>query len=556
MAYQGVLSSLPLGLLGLTGDPVHENPAALSIAENFEYRNGRIVRAFGLVKLFNSPYDGEGPIVGLAKTSSPADNTLHVMRGFDHQGPWGTYRSTIQAPTLGNPPSFAEGGRESGGRSTKIFIFSPNGLPLVSESGNEPRPMQGPDEPDDYEGEFSHIPAEWSDNTPVSGVVHADRLWVISGHRLYYSSPDDHEDFVTDRAGSLPIYPGEGDRISAITSFRGLLILWKYPKGLYILNTQSLNPADWAVRRVSDKLGCIHSQAFSGVDQDIIFFDTGGGLHSLGATDEFGDISSSDLTQVSEIDEWMRDNVDFNRLDEVRMAYDEIEKELHILMPKDNSPKNFRVIFDLVNRRFRVNTAGDPTSILVWRETDTRQFVLLGMREGGAVYRVDHTLDIGDSSVDDGIILREPFRIKSVPTRFEFVDPTLTYVRKILHDVRLRIRSRGDVDLKLVVTVDDTELGTSYGFDLPATSILLEDKGTPNLNDFELGISELAKTGVFGLKHTIRGATGHYFEFELKEDPIQETENAPLTNNPKGTFELLQFNVAFKPTASRRLSDT
>ena len=643
MAYTGQVLSIPVGLAGLTGDEASENPAHLVRSENYEIRNNRVIRSFGLLQLPDAPFDGVGPVLGIFESSSSYDNTYHIVRGFNHHGPWGNAMISHR-PTLDRPIHFVSAGREGAGDPAKVFVFMDTGLPLVSSAGLGPAPINDP-------------PEEWRTNPPTTGAVTAGRLWAAARHRLYYSTLEDHEDFkstgIGERAsaelqeiefeatqtgdrndqvtvfvrssgtpgeirlvleqevvtleifigtganytferqarqigfgfqvtipegtvitadqvfstvrvtggvdsnsgsGSINIFPGEGDRISAITAFRGLLVIWKYPRGLYTLDPRDTNPSRWSVRRISDKLGCVGAQGFAGIDQDIVFLDAGGGIHSLGSTDEFGDVSSSDLTQVSGIDEWMLENVDFNRLQEARMAYDELEKELHMILPirgtvrpnlnRFRNKNAVRMIVDLNQQtpRFRINTAGNPTAIYVWRQTDSRQRVMVGMRNGD-VYTIEETLRVGRALVETEKLIREPMKLKTSTMSFAFQDPRLQFVRKTIDEIEIRLQHEGDFAFDIVVEVDDgvREKPVVIRVDPTDQIAAVGDTAQSNPEAFILDESRLALPDFIHIRRRV-GLSGENFSFRIEEK--DGTDRTGL--NPSGNFTILRFSVYFR----------
>ena len=576
MTYRGSLFPIPLGLKGLTGDAALRDASALTIAENFEFRHNRIVRAFGLVQM-GETYEGTGGIDGMSTTSSPYDSELQVIRGFHHHGPWGHKTFTFK-PERDRPPQFVEAGRESPNRLPKLFSFFSQGLPTVSQDGHAPITIEGPpnappysnalvydqgalvtfenavyrrlfygrDDPNQNPSDpatnwildrptLDRVPPEWNRGPPQAGALVANRMWAIAGHRVFYSSPTDHEDFVSLAAGSLSVFPGEGDQLVAITPFRGLVLLWKYPRGLYVVDPRSILVTEWSVRRLSDKLGCIGSQAIAGVDQDIIFIDTGGGVHSLSATEKFGDVSSSDITQISEVDEWMLENVDFRALNEVRMAYDEFEKELHVIMPSRPLRRNIRMVISFVPEiRFRIHTTGDPTSILMWRETSTSQHILIGMRDG-RVFRIDPTLNIGSVEVDHDGILRAPFHIRTVPLSMDHIDARLHAHRKNHHQLTLRLYTEGGIDLVATVTTDETHPKKLVPFSrIGGAALASVDDDVED--QFILGESPLETERTITMRRRI-GVSAQNLVLDVVEDP--ETD-------PKGNFEIVDAFVSFK----------
>ena len=56
-------------------------------------------------------------------------------------------------------------------------------------------------------------------------------------------------------SGNVVVYPGEGEKIVAIQSFKGLLIVWKYPRGVYYIDTTAVDVGDWKTKRLGTSTG-------------------------------------------------------------------------------------------------------------------------------------------------------------------------------------------------------------------------------------------------------------------------------------------------------------
>ncbi|MFQ5459389.1 MAG: hypothetical protein ACE5EL_01205, partial [Anaerolineae bacterium] len=108
-------------------------------------------------------------------------------------------------------------GAEASGNNRKLFHFNGNDVvQVLSADGVATTDLTTP-------------PTDWSGgNQPRSGTIHKNRLWgwgnANDPHRVYYSLAADHEDFTTSDAGSISVYPGEGQYIIAGISFRGYIL--------------------------------------------------------------------------------------------------------------------------------------------------------------------------------------------------------------------------------------------------------------------------------------------------------------------------------------------
>jgi len=133
-------------------------------------------------------------------------------------------------------------------------------------------------------------------------------------HRIYYSTPGDHEDFTGTGSGSILVYPGEGLRLAAGISFAGRLFLWKYPHGIYWIDDSSTTLAEWKAKRLSRAIGMAGPLGLAMTDSDVVFMSSDGYPQILTAVQEFGDAKSAAI-MPEKIGKFIRENADINRLD-------------------------------------------------------------------------------------------------------------------------------------------------------------------------------------------------------------------------------------------------
>lgn len=131
--------------------------------------------------------------------------------------------------------------------------------------------------------------------------VHQSRLWTndkTNRDRLHYSPPGSLTEWqgVGD-SGALDIFPGDGDQegISVIhPPFRGQLFVGKYGKLYRILGD---SPESYFPDLVTGGLGSLSNKAVVAVDLDDEIFLSARGIHSLAATDQFGDFDAQFLSK-------------------------------------------------------------------------------------------------------------------------------------------------------------------------------------------------------------------------------------------------------------------
>ena len=228
--------------------------------------------------------------------------------------------------TATGPAMLVQGGDETAAAAVHLFLFSEGNVVQVLDADGATM------------GDIASPPSDWSaTNQPIAGGILGRRLFGFGNsnfpHAIYFSAVDDHEDFLTGSPPIPAIFPGEGIRVAAAIPFLAAasetrLYVFKYPFGLYYLDIS--DPTDPLVFKVRDDIGMAGAHGWARVGDDIFFMSSFGSIHSLRAVNSSEDIKDSDISAALNLDEWMKSNIDFNRLDRVRLTYDEFRKELRI----------------------------------------------------------------------------------------------------------------------------------------------------------------------------------------------------------------------------------
>lgn len=159
----------------------------------------------------------------------------------------------------------------------------------VSGTGNIPHQWDG----------VTATPLSDVSNMPDASIVqtHIGRLWCndkTNRDRLHFCETGDQTIWSGNGdSGALDIGVGDGDPdgiIAIFPSFKGNLFVAKRTK-LYRIS--GYTPEDFTIELVSNGIGCVGQLAVSSVDQDDIYFMSDKGIHSLAATDSYGDFSSA-----------------------------------------------------------------------------------------------------------------------------------------------------------------------------------------------------------------------------------------------------------------------
>lgn len=299
-------------------------------------------------------YDGSTPKIVALDLSG-----RFLMDNFD--GNFSTILDTGHTVTTATFPVFVEGGKEVAANNKKLFAFTgSNPVQVLSGSGTTTADIATP-------------PADWAAaNQPTGGLIHKNRLWGYGNandpHRLYYTGTASHEDFSA--GGSLSIYPGEGEKIVNAISYKGYIIVFKYPKGIYVVDTTPVQTAAWSVDRVNEKLGGAGQGSAAVVEEDVVFIDHTGEIRLIAGITEFGDIGSKSFSDMHDISVFIRDNYYLPSNTKWRMAYYSKKRELHIAASSNYLGVNDNrmvVDFNRQNPRFR-NSTRDTCLYLFLRE--------------------------------------------------------------------------------------------------------------------------------------------------------------------------------------------
>jgi hypothetical protein len=500
MAYRGVVARLPVGAQGFTGtaNPSQAGPGHLLYVDGAELDQGIIRKEGGASKL-NSSAIGGGVTIISGINWSPAASTYYdavftsdgeIRRDtgggtFTH-----AYITGLNAPR-DPPPWFLVAGGESVGSARRLMCFSAtNQVKTVSGTADTMANIGSP-------------PADWSSSFPTFGILHANRVFAGGNasdpHRIYYSTVGDHTDFVGSGAGSLSVFPGEGEGIVGALSFRGALIVFKYPKGIYIVQTVDPSPINWGVSPVSRQVGTLNQHTIVPIENDVLYMDRFGGLHQLSATNEFGDINTSNLGLVQDINPFMRDNINLALMKRAQAIWYANKRQAWIALPRNGSTDNdFRLIigfnsFDQEGNqvpRFFMSRRDIPVSMWLRPTSNGVEKPVHGDNEGFI-----WTMDEDSRNKED-----QPYtiRMETSNTDLGFLDQSLATKMKSGQFLELAFEPKGDWFLDVEVYWDDV-----------LTEVLQYQMGSPSgaaLDAFVLDSDVLTSLSVKSIRKKISGS--------------------------------------------------
>lgn len=476
MAYVGSVIRLPVGVLGFSGsrNPTQLQAGHFEEVDNVTLEGGLIQKMGGKIR-FVTAAQGFAINSGISYYPTAGVERQAVFGGDGDiykfnpgTGDFDISMATGLNVTRDPPPYFMMAGGEAGGSPRTLFVFS---------SVNQVRAVDGDGV---VMAAITTPPADWAGagNFPTFGVLHEGRLWgggnANDPHRMYYSRATDHQDF-SSPGGTLSIFPGRGEKLVGAVSFKGLLMLWKYPRGVYAVNTQDPSPAGWRVEELSSAVGGVSQHLILPIDNDTLYMDPGGNIHLLSATNAFGGVQTSNISQRSDLAEYMRSQIDLTKLIRcMSVWYGTKQQAWFSLKQLSESDVNSRLIIDFsspeIGPRFLKSSRDQINSM--WMRQDTVG-VLKPMI--GTADEFVHMMD-RDARNNDG----DPYTMlfSTANTDFSFADPILATKNKNGDFLELIFEPQGDWDLTVQIFWDDVPgppmLFSMGGVGAPLGSFILD----------------------------------------------------------------------------------
>jgi len=374
MAFRGLIATLPVGLTGFNGskNASRLGPGNFAYVEGVDIDGQVLIKDGGAQKL-NAAALGAPSAVLAGFNWSPVSGVLSdvVVLGNGNVrkdvglGTFPTSLGTITAPTL-YPPFFMTGGGEVVGQPRKLFIYSEGSqVSVVLGNGVTLAAITTP-------------PADWAASFPIFGVLHGNRHWAGGNssdpHRIYYSTVGDHQDFTGAGSGTFAIFPGEGEQIVGGISFRGLLILFKYPRGIYMVDTRDPAVANWRVDKLNSAVGAASPWCIVQISNDILLLDSTGHFHLMSTINDFSDVNTSDVSRPQNISPFMRENVSLLNMRKAMGAWYGAKAKAWFMVPLLGSPdNNLRIVVDFndANTGARFLMSRRDIGKALWMRPDT-----------------------------------------------------------------------------------------------------------------------------------------------------------------------------------------
>lgn len=478
MPFTGLKAELPLGPLGLTGKKAQSqiHIGSLIQSDNVTHENGILEKDGGATKYNSSAISGAPTILGGHDWHPTGSSTQRAIvaasdgKLYRDTGD-GSFGTTLESglTITGTIPVFVEGGKEAAANNYKLFIFTgSNQIRVLSGDGTTTAAIATP-------------PSDWSSSPfPKTGAVHEGRLWACLGHTAYYSMTTNHENFTGSGSGSIVVYPGEGEEIVHCASFKGVLLIFKRPTGIYYVDTSDTTASNWRVVPLSKGIGMGSPDGGAPIDNDYIFMDCQYNIHLISAVDSpFANLGTRSLSDIQEMDNWIRTNLNLGQYQRVRCRFYPAKREVQFAVAGAGSTVNtYRLMVDfhipeLV--RFRSNTMLTAESIWLKQDTNGVPRIMVG-DNAGFVWNTDQSTRSKDGS-------GYTCQFQTPHSDLAHLNPDLATIRKNLKFLELFFEPKGNWDLNVDVYIDGKNTQT-ITFNMGTTGA--------NLGSFILGTSKLA----------------------------------------------------------------
>jgi hypothetical protein len=521
----GQVAEIPIGFDGLTGSKNASQvlPGELTRAQSVEYPAGTLQKEGGATKYNSTAIAGAPAVIG-GWDWHPSEGIQRMIvltsaGALLRDDGAATFPTTLTSGlTVADVvPVFVEGGTEAAANARKLFLFTGvNPVQVLAGDGATTAALATP-------------PADWAAAAqPTFGFMHAGRLTgggnSSDPHRWYLSSPTNHEDFTTTPL-QFAIFPGEGEKLVAGWSFGALAVLWKAPRGIYVVNTADPDSDNWTVSRLTDATGLLSPLGFTIIDTDLLYLDQGANFQLLSAVDTFTDVTSRNLGQQALMAEFFRTTLHYGGLEDCRAIWYSAKRQaLFSVRQLGSSQNDAKLIVDF-NRPDRPRWHYSPRDVVraLWLRRDINGIPRpMAGDASGFVWHLDQMTRSKDGAGYEGAFT-------SAQLDFSTTDPKFGTIRKAGDFLELVVEPKGNWDLAVDVLWDGAVKQTLQ-FNMGVTGATL---GT-----FILDTDRLADEQVLNKKRRIVGS-GRRFAIAGRNSGAGED------------FSIARFFLHFRPQDER-----
>lgn len=460
MGYIGEAITLQLGRDGLRSDDPQTEISFISLieAQNVILGDGIIQKDRGSRK-WNTSALADGVLVARDWIPDTTEQSFIVVLddGTVFKLPVPETQTLVTAsggaPTTlirSTNPQIVEGGAETAGRDRKLFIFTgENPIQVISGTAI-------------VRTDLSKPRSDWTgSNHPAFGLVFEDRLVALGpkndAHRIFLSSPSDYEDFTPGGGGiQFSVFPGEGSALISACVYKGRLLLFKRPFGVYYLETNgSADTADWSIKKLSGSFGIASPNSCVSVGNDILVKNSTNSLTSMQAVETLGGIDQGDLLKRMRIKSFIRQRTSGTNIARTfSMNYEAKDQTFFTYQASDGVVPNrmLRIDTSLNEPRADFITKDQPNCLMLRRDIFGVDRPFYGA-DDGFIYEMDRENRNVAGSGYEGLF-------QTPHTDFGFADPKLGGQRKLFDFLGMDFEETGNWNVDVDVFIDQKFIET------------------------------------------------------------------------------------------------
>lgn len=196
-----------------------------------------------------------------------------------------------------------------------------------------------------------------------------------------------------DTGGTILLYPGQGTSNAMMTSFKKQLIVLRFPKGIYNVDTTDPLITNWVTNQITRELGIGGPGAWAYLDDNIMFMDASWKFHVLSDVREYGDFGLRAIGDDKYIHSFIDNNIDQSKFALVNAILYAHKREIHWAMPKlGSATNNIRLVLDMNMvgaMRWRYSDKDALQSLWLIRESSDGIPTPMGGDAAGQVWLLD-----------------------------------------------------------------------------------------------------------------------------------------------------------------------